>query len=371
MDVALLAMPVALLLAWVNGANDNIKGAATLVGSGLASARAAIVLASTATAAGGLASLWLALGLLQAFSGHGMVPASLAGTAQFLVPVGLGAAATVGLATRLGLPVSTTHALIGGLLGVGLVAAPAAVQPAGILNGLALPLVWVPLVAMLLAIALIPIVRGLRRRIERMDAACLCEDLEVEVAGVDGADTAARWRARLGTTSSADCKPAAGRSIAPLAPARALDAAHVLSALGVSFARGVNDTPKIAAVGLAGAGLGVIETGVPVVIAMALGGLMAARRITETMAWRVARMDPSEGLGGNLVTTGLVLTASGLALPVSTTHVSCGALFGIAAANQSGRRRTIVVIALAWGVTMPLGAMLGVLCHYLLNGVVI
>jgi inorganic phosphate transporter, PiT family len=367
MDFILLAMPVALLLAWVNGANDNIKGAATLVGSGLASARMAIVLASAATAAGGLASLGLAHGLLRAFSGHGMVPDGLAGTAEFLVPVGLGAAATVGLATRLGLPISTTHALIGGLLGVGMVSASGAVRPAGILTGLALPLVWVPLVAMFFAFALIPLVRGLRQRSERMGAACICEELDVAAEGSSGAGTALR-RMRLGTTSSAECSSMAGRSIARLVPARALDAAHVISALGVSFARGVNDTPKIAAVGLAGTGLGVAEAGVPVVIAMALGGLIAARRVTETMAWRVTRMDPSEGLGGNLVTTGLVLSASGLALPVSTTHVSCGALFGIAAANRGGRLRTVAAIALAWGVTMPLGAVLGVLFHLAFNG---
>jgi inorganic phosphate transporter, PiT family len=328
----------------------------------------AIVLASTATAAGGLASLWLAHGLLQAFSGRGMVPDDLAGTAEFLVPVGLGAAATVGLATRLGLPVSTTHALIGGLLGVGLVSAPGAVFPTGILTGLALPLLWVPLVAVSFAYALIPIVRRLRQRTERMDAACLCEEMEVAAESGPGAGTAFRWRMRFGTTSSADCGSTPGRSIARLVPARALDAAHVMSALGVSFARGVNDTPKIAAVGLAGAGLGVAEAGVPVVIAMALGGLMAARRVTETMAWRVTRMDPSEGLGANLVTTGLVLSASSLALPVSTTHVSCGALFGIATANRSGRLGTIAAIALSWGLTMPLGAVLGVLFHFSFNG---
>jgi inorganic phosphate transporter, PiT family len=141
--------------------------------------------------------------------------------------------------------------------------------------------------------------------------------------------------------------------------------------LGVSFARGANDTPKIAAIGLAGAGIGVMEAGIPVVIVMALGGLFAARRVTETMSWRVTRMDASEGLGGNLVTTGLVLGASGLALPVSTTHVSCGALFGIAAANRTGQRGTIAMIALAWGVTMPLGALLGILFHYSLNGTLI
>lgn len=365
MDIATLAIPIAMALAWVNGANDNIKGAATLVGSGLSGARSAIVMATAATAAGGLVSLFLMRGLLRVFGGHGIVPDEFAGSAEFLVAVGLGAAATVALATRLGLPVSTTHALVGALLGTGLVAAPAVVQIGPVLGGMAMPLVLVPLAAVALALIAIPPLRRLRARAEQMPEACVCADPGVQA----GHETAlARETVHLGTAAEPACRPLADKALLRAAPARTLDAAHVMSALGVSFARGLNDTPKIAAIGLAGTGLGATGSTLAVVVAMALGGLLAARRVTETLAWRVAKMDAAEGLGGNLVTTGLVVGASAAALPVSTTHVSGGALFGIGAGNRSGHARTIASISLAWVLTLPLGALLAAMFYIFVNG---
>jgi PiT family inorganic phosphate transporter len=138
-----------------------------------------------------------------------------------------------------------------------------------------------------------------------------------------------------------------------------LDRAHLGSAAAVSFARGLNDTPKIAALMVAGSGgLAVGTASIAVVTAMALGGLLASRRVSETLAHKVVRMDAGEGLGGNLVTTALVIGASRFGLPVSTTHVSTGALFGIAAGNGSGRAAMIRRILLAWCITLPLAAVL-------------
>ena len=114
-----------LFLAFSNGANDNFKGVATLYGSNAASYRAALILATAATFAGCLASVFLAETLLKAFSGKGLVPDAVAGSPAFLVAVALGAASTVMLATRFGFPISTTHALIGALAGAGFISAGA------------------------------------------------------------------------------------------------------------------------------------------------------------------------------------------------------------------------------------------------------
>ena len=78
---------IVVALAAANGANDNIKGAATLVGSGLMGYRGAIRYATLATAAGGLLSIWLAGGLLSAFSGKGLVPQELITSAEFPLTV--------------------------------------------------------------------------------------------------------------------------------------------------------------------------------------------------------------------------------------------------------------------------------------------
>ena len=116
-----------------------------------------------------------------------------------------------------------------------------------------------------------------------------------------------------------------------------LDVAHYASAGAVSFARGLNDTPKIVALLLVGDAVapGVALGAVGVVIAM--GGVVSARRVATTMAHGVTALNPGQGLTANVVTSLLVIGASTAGLPVSTTHVSCGSLFGIGATTGEAR----------------------------------
>jgi phosphate transporter family protein len=103
---------------------------------------------------------------------------------------------------------------------------------------------------------------------------------------------------------------------------KALDAAHYLSAGAVGFARGVNDTPKRLALLLPAQ---VLPTGFAIALlaaVMAIGGLLAASRVAETMSHRVTTMTPSQGFVANVMTALLVLFASRVGLPVSTTHVT-------------------------------------------------
>lgn len=349
----MLLMLVVLSLAAANGANDNIKGAATLVGSGLTDFRRAITWATLATAAGGMLSVFIANGLLQAFGGHGIVPDGIAGSPGFLGAVGFGAGATVWLATRLGLPVSTTHGLLGGLLGAGLAAAPQEVGFAVALRSMLGPLLVAPVVAIVLALALVPLLRRLRPR-SADDVLCVCAE---PVAPVHDGTSTAQALVHLSRRGDPACQSPAVE-LAGFSSPRWLDRAHYLSALSVSFGRGLNDTPKIAALLAVTGGLGALSATLAVSVAMAAGGWLAARRVADTLAYRVTRMDPVEGLGGNLVTACLVLVASRYGLPVSTTHVSTGALFGIAAGNHSGHRAVILNILGAWLLTLPLAAML-------------
>src|SRR5215210_6376767 len=112
---------MALCIGYTNGANSNFKGVATLYGSGTATYRGAVVLGTAATFAGGICSLFWATGLIASFSGGGIVPDTVVGSPHFLFAVAGGASGTVLFATLLGLPISTTHGLIGGLVGAGLV----------------------------------------------------------------------------------------------------------------------------------------------------------------------------------------------------------------------------------------------------------
>jgi PiT family inorganic phosphate transporter len=149
MEITLVG--IALFLAFGNGANDNFKGFATVWGCGLLDYRRALVLATLATLAGSLLSLSLAQALAQAlaaqFTGRGLVPDTVAAAPTFMLHAAAGAALTVFAATRAGLPVSTTHALIGGLIGAGL-AEPGGEMRYGALASLfLLPLLTSPLLA--------------------------------------------------------------------------------------------------------------------------------------------------------------------------------------------------------------------------------
>jgi PiT family inorganic phosphate transporter len=128
---------------------------------------------------------------------------------------------------------------------------------------------------------------------------------------------------------------------------------HFLSAGAVSFARGLNDTPKIVAIGLTASALDMMWSVGLVAFVMALGGLINARKVAKTVSKRITAMEPDQGLSANLVTSFLVIFASKWGLPVSTTHVSCGALFGIGIVNGQAHWGVIRTILLAWVLTLP------------------
>src|SRR6266571_5995772 len=157
MLILLLLFITTLFVAYSNGANDNFKGVATLFGSNIASYKAAITLATVTTLAGSVSSIFLAADLLEAFSGKGLVPDAVAASPAFLLAVALGAACTIILATVKGLPVSTTHGLIGGLVGAGFMAAGSALN-LSTLGALFLgPLLLSPLISVCL---IVPLYRG-------------------------------------------------------------------------------------------------------------------------------------------------------------------------------------------------------------------
>ena len=154
---------VGVLLAYANGANDNFKGVATLFGSSTSGYRGALAWATVTTALGSMAALIVARGLLTAFSGNGLVPPAVIADPVFPAAVALAAGLTVLLATRFGYPISTTHALIGALMGAGLVASPSGVDRVQLVQAFLLPLLISPLLAVALAGSVYPALHALRR----------------------------------------------------------------------------------------------------------------------------------------------------------------------------------------------------------------
>src|SRR2546427_3700492 len=120
--MAFVLILLTLSVAFANGANDVSKGIATLAGSGVATYRRAMAWGAAWTVVGALAAALIARGFVPVFSGRGildMVPAGLG----FPVAVAGGVIGWLLFATRTGLPISTTHALVGGLVGAGISAA--------------------------------------------------------------------------------------------------------------------------------------------------------------------------------------------------------------------------------------------------------
>jgi PiT family inorganic phosphate transporter len=354
----LIAAICILLLAYANGANDNFKGVATLFGSGVADYRKALNWATAATFAGSLAAIGLSAHLVATFSGKLFVGAETLALPGFPLAVTAACAGTVLLATRLGAPISTTHALAGSLLGAAFAAPQSLVNWTAAGKQIFLPLALGPLISIAAALLLYPLLSRLRQRLGIRRDSCLCigESLSPQ------ADGSAVARLTVMTGNAANCASHYEGRLAGISAQRLIDGAHYLSAGLVSFARGVNDTPKLVALALmvspALSGVGLFAG---IGLAIAAGGLLGARRVAETMAHKITAMNAGQGLSANLITAGLVLSASPLGLPLSTTHVSCGALFGIGAVTAQARWKTIAGIFAAWLITLPLAALLGAL----------
>ena len=153
MTLSLLLVLAVAFLALSNGANDNFKGVASLFGSRTVGYKMALAWATATTAAGSLAAIVLAEALLKRFSGKGLVPDALASSEPYLVAIVVGAGLTVLLAGVLGLPISTTHAITGAMVGSGWMAVGSAVQLGALGTTVVLPLLLSPVLAVAIGAA--------------------------------------------------------------------------------------------------------------------------------------------------------------------------------------------------------------------------
>lgn len=315
-----IRLPGGLLLvaavAYANGSNDVSKAIATLVGSGVSNYSRAIAWGTMATAVGAGLSAYTGAGLVATFS-KGLLSKGTPSTLALALGVIAGTVGWVSVSTRLSLPVSTTHAALGSIVGAGAVAfGTGHVEWGALGQKVVLPLLLSPLVGLVIAVILILALRPLR------------------------------------------------------GPRRGLAPLHWLSSAGTAVARGLNDAPKLA--GLAALLFLAVRSApsdgekawivVMIAAAMGLGSFIGGRRVTATLAERVTRMDDREGLAANLATSTLVTAAAVRGLPVSTTHVSGGSIAGIGAEARDGRLNLRVVrdVALAWVITIPGAAIIAV-----------
>ncbi len=374
MNLPDLTFLLVLALAFANGTNDVSKAIATLVGSGITQYRTAILWGTIWTMAGAATATLVAGAMVKTFS-SGLLQTGTPLSPTIGLAILFGAMAWVLLASRTGLPVSTTHALTGAILGAGLVA----FSGEGLLwhaigAKIALPLLLSPMLAFALSMLLHP---AIRRLAEKWDGHCLCVMPASQALVTIDAQGSTRTllqgvgfgRPVLAVPSQCDRARLQGLVVG-------LDTVHWISSGLTSFARGATDAPKIVAMLL----LGNATTAWPnrsvqlvvfggVAVAMGLGSYFGGLRVTKVLAEDVTRMDHAEGLSANLTTSSLVLIAGTFGVPVSTTHVSSSAIIGIGLLRglTTIRWATVRDMVLAWIVTLPASALLAGAAYVILS----
>lgn len=367
--IFILLFLAACFLAYSNGANDNFKGVATLFGSGTTNYRNAIKWATITTFAGAIAAIFLAETLVKNFSGKGLVPDDLIRNPEFAISIAMGAAITVFLATKIGMPISTTHALVGGLFGAGVVAIGSDFNFVKLGKVFLIPLIASPLIAAFLSYLLYILFRFSRSKFGIQKQSCLCVVEQEFTPSISGEhQSAIDTHSNLSVTyCEKGCENTYSGKIIGLSAQKILDTLHFISGGVVSFARGLNDTPKIVGLLLIINTIDIKWGMIAVAITMAIGGLANARKVGLNMGKRITPMNSGQGFTANMITGILVTTASVHGLPVSTTHVSVGAIFGIGSVTKKANVNMITKILLSWVLTLPVAALLSGLIFKLLQ----
>jgi len=355
-----------IFLAFNNGANDNFKGVATLYSSKTVSYKKALFWATVTTISGSICSIFLAKSLLKNFSGKGLVPDELLLNPIFSISIAIGAALTIFIATKSGMPVSTTHALVGSLFGVGFMAVGNEFNFKKLADAFVIPLLTSPLLASLCAVFLCYLFSTTRKKlgIKKESCVCLIEDNYAKI-NCDNFVSDVKTESSLTISNCTTVSETYSNRLLGVSSQKIVDFFHFISAGAVGFARGLNDTPKIA-------GILLIITSVnsnwflfAIALAMAIGGILNAKKVANTMSNKISAMNSGQGFTANLITSLLVSTASFNGLPVSTTHVSVGSIFGIGLVNKSADYKTILKIVTSWVLTLPIAAIISAFIFYI------
>src|SRR5258708_10068181 len=306
-----------LLLSFANAANDNFKGVAALWGSGLTTYQRAIAWGTGFTFVGSLGAIWLGSALAAKFSGAKLVDSGIATQLPFLMAVALGAGCTVLLAARLGLPISTTHSITGALVGAGVTAAGFShVKFAALGKGVLLPLLFSPIIALVLTVAVQLILNRFGWQKGINDCICVDEPQALMMTpGVSASSIAIVAPPSLRLAPAAECQTGTEMLRFSLA-----DGVHWFSGAAISFARGLNDTPKLVAVLLVVAAYNARLNYLAVAIAIASGGALGAALAAHTMSKKITPMATREADTANLGASTPVALAFPFAPPLSRTH---------------------------------------------------
>jgi PiT family inorganic phosphate transporter len=397
-------------MAWGIGANDVANAMATSVGSKALTIRQAVVVASIFEFLGAV----LAGGAVTSTIRTGIVDSELLADSPQILVYGmlaslLAAAIWLLLSSKKGWPVSTTHSIVGALVGfsavgigldavhwsqVGTIVMSWIVSPivAGIIAYLIYSSVlwlilrqedplekakrYVPVYMFLAAftITLVTILKGLSHiglTINTGQSYVLAFAIALGIAIV-GAIVIRRIRP----------DPKLEKKQHFYTVERVFGVLMVVTACGMAFAHGSNDVanaigPLAAVVAVAQSGVVSARSAVPVWV-LALGGAgiviglaTFGRHVIVTVGQKITQLTPSRGFAAEIAAASTIVIASGTGLPISTTHTLVGAVLGVGAARgiEAIDLRVVGRIIISWIITIPAGAFLAIVIFFILKSV--
>ena len=396
-----LAAVFGIFMAWGIGANDVANAMATSVGSKALTIKQAILVAAVFEFLGAV----LAGGAVTSTIRKGIVDVELmSGSPELLIYGMLAALLAAGtwlyIASRNGWPVSTTHSIVGAIVGFAAVGIGIDAVQWGKVGKIVLSWVASPLTAGFIAyliyqsvqrliltrenpleqakryvpvyiffaaftLTLVTILKGLKHiglTISIANSYILAIAIALAIAIV-GAIAIQRIKP----------DPKAEKKQHFYTVERVFGVLMVVTACGMAFAHGSNDVanaigPLAAVISVAQTGVVGAESALPIwVLALGGGGIVVGlatygRRVIATVGEKITQLTPSRGFAAELAAATTIVIASGTGMPISTTHTLVGAVLGVGLARgiDAIDLRVVGRIFVSWVVTIPAGAILAI-----------
>jgi len=403
-----LATVFGLYMAWGIGANDVANAMATSIGSGALTIKQALLVAAIFEFAGAV----LAGGEVTSTIRRDIVDSSyVVGEPELLIYGMLAALLAAGtwlmLASRMGWPVSTTHSIIGAIVGFSVVALGIESVEWARVGAIVVSWVVSPLIAGVIAFFVFnsiqwsillrpdPLVRARRYAPLYIFATVTLISLVTILKGLSHVGLAlSTMEAYVVALSFGAIVALIGRWFILRIPVdekaerrfhyatveRVFGVLMVITACSMAFAHGSNDVanaigPVAAVVSVAQSGVVGQDAPVPIWILL-LGGAgivvglgTFGRHVIATVGGRITALTPTRGFSAELAAAFTIVLASGTGMPVSTTHTLVGAVLGVGMARGITAIDLKVVsrIFLSWIITVPAGALLSIIFFYLLK----
>ena len=406
----ILAGALGLFMAWGIGANDVANAMATSIGSKVLTIKQAIIIAAIFEFAGA----FLAGGQVTSTIRKGIIDSgSVSESPELLIYGMLAALAAAGIwlviASRNGWPVSTTHTIVGAIVGFAMVGLGMDAVMWGKVGSIVASWVVSPLLSGALAfflfrsvqklilntddpianakkyvpiyifatgfmIALVTLFKGLKHiglELSNGQSYLIAVVVGFIVMGVGKYYIS---RIKIDLTDDKDFHFANVEKIFAVL--------MVVTACAIAFAHGSNDVanavgPMAAVISIANEGVVAQNSAMPAWILLVggigivLGLAMYGKKVIATVGQKITELTPSRGFACQLAASTTVVIASGTGLPISTTHTLVGAVLGVGLARGIGALNLGVVgnIFMSWIITLPAGALLAIFFFYFFKGI--